>query len=146
MCKRTICGVSALLLLVITFFLVFILRKPVSTPNVEPTPEQGVTRVIEGVGEESTVFLEGTIRKEAIPRELELGDYWYWIYFDTPVLQKNNASGVPLYIDKMQLNPPIEKDFYNIEDFVDKSVEVYGYQTWGYAESSVFQILSLRAL
>ena len=60
------------------------------------------------------------------------------------VLLVNNASGVPTYIDKMQLIPSENEDFYNLESFVDKRVEVYGYQTSGYAESSVFQVEAIR--
>jgi len=44
----------------------------------------------------------------------------------------------------MQLIPSENEDFYNLENFVDKRVEVYGYQTWGYAESSVFQVEAIR--
>ena len=104
------------------------------------------TNVIDSLGEDNPIMLIGTIRKENIPQELELGEYWYWIYFDDPHLLVNNASGVPIYIDKIQVNPPKETDFYSIEEFVDKKVEIYGYQTWGYAESSVFQVVSLREL
>jgi hypothetical protein len=84
------------------------------------------------------------LKKESIPAELELGEYWYWIYFEKPVLLVNSASGVPTYVDKMQLIPSENEDFYNLENFVDKRVEVYGYQTWGYAESSVFQVEAIR--
>lgn len=100
--------------------------------------------VIDSTGQGDEIFLYGTLKKEPIPQELELGDYWYWLYFDNPHLLINNASGVPLYVDKIQVNPPENKDMYDIENFVDKKVEVYGYQTWGYAESSVFQAVSMR--
>ncbi|MBW6441403.1 hypothetical protein K0B04_00640, partial [Patescibacteria group bacterium] len=83
------------------------------------------------------------IKKEDIPEELELGDDWYWLYFNEPHLLVNNSLGIPIYIDKMQLNPPMD-DFYDIDEFLNTDVEVYGYQTWGYAESSVFQIEAIR--
>jgi hypothetical protein len=102
------------------------------------------TNVINSVGANNPTFLYGVIEKEEIPEELELGDYWYWMYFEKPLLLVNNASGSPMYVDKIQLTPPENKDFYDIEGFVGKKVEAYGYQTWGYAESSVFQVSAIR--
>ncbi len=102
------------------------------------------TQIINSLGEDIGQMLIGTIKKETIPEELELGDYWYWMYFEPQALLVNNAFGNPLYIGKIQINPPEAQDIYPIDDFLYKQVEVYGYQTWGYAESSVFQALSLR--
>jgi len=99
---------------------------------------------INSTGKNDPIFLYGNLKKEKIPEEFELGDYWYWVYFKEPLLLINNAAGVPIYIEKMQVNPPATKDFYDIDDFVDKNVEVYGYQTFGYAESSVFQIEAIK--
>ncbi len=94
------------------------------------------------------VTLRGIIKKEPIPPELELGDYWYWFYFDEPYLLKNNARGIPLYIEKIEVFPAERqhKGIYDIDEFLDAKVEIYGYQTWGYAESSVIQILSIAQL
>jgi len=116
----------------------------ISAPALSEQTEPG--KVIDSIGEAEPILLRATVKKEPIPQELELGDFWYWLYFDEPHLLVNNAAGVPMYINKIQANTPIAADFYDIEDFVDKKVEVYGYQTWGYAESSVFQIISLREL
>lgn len=106
------------------------------------TPAQG--SVIKSSGPNEPIFLYGMIKKEEIPEELDLGDYWYWLYFAKPHLLVNNASGVPMYVDKIQLNAPQNTDIYVIDDFIDINVEVYGYQTWGYAESSVFQAEAIR--
>ena len=114
-----------------------------SCPVVDDTVKMP-TIAIEDVGQGNELFLYGDLKKESIPAELELGEYWYWIYFEKPVLLVNSASGVPTYVDKMQLIPSENEDFYNLENFVDKRVEVYGYQTWGYAESSVFQVEAIR--
>ncbi len=102
------------------------------------------SRVIDSVGQNNKIFLYGNLKKEAIPEELQLGEYWYWLYFEEPHFLVNNASGVPMYIEKIQVNPSENVDFYNIDEFIDKKVEIYGYQTWGYAESSVFQTVSIR--
>jgi len=102
------------------------------------------TQVIDAVGANNSVFIYGTLKKEEIPQELELGDYWYWMYFEKPLLMVNNSSGVPMYVDKIQVLPSQSTDIYDVEQFLDKEVELYGYQTWGYAESSVFQINSIR--
>jgi len=93
-----------------------------------------------------TFTVRGVIKKEKIPEELELGEDWYWIYFDEPYLLKNNASGWPQYIDKLQLVPPQDTAFYKIDDYLDSPVEIYGYNSWGYAESSVIQIISIAKL
>ncbi|HXK52841.1 hypothetical protein H6802_00305 [Candidatus Nomurabacteria bacterium] len=108
--------------------------------------EKDQDRVIEFTGEDNPIFLQGTLKKENIPDELELGDYWYWIYFEEPYLLMNNASGLPLYIDKIQVLRPNSKDFYDLEKYIDKKVEIHGYQTWGYSESSVFQAIAIREL
>ena len=102
------------------------------------------TQAINAVGENNPIFIYGTLNKEEIPQDLELGEYWYWLYFDKPLLLVINASGVPMYVDKIQVLPPATKDFYDTDSFVGKKVELYGYQTWGYAESSVFQINAIR--
>ena len=113
-------------------------------PNVKI--DKNEPKIINAVGENYPLIIEGIIKKEEIPAELELGDYWYWIHFDEPYLLVNNASGTPMYIEKMQLNPPENAEMYDLEEFLDTKVEVFGYQTWGYAESSVFQVLSLRKI
>ena len=101
-------------------------------------------QVINAVGANNPVFVYGSLKKEEIPQELELGNYWYWLYFENPLLLVNNASGVPMYVDKIQVLPPQSVEIYDLENFLDKDVELYGYQTWGYAESSVFQINAIR--
>ena len=93
-----------------------------------------------------TFTVRGVIKKEKIPEELELGEDWYWIYFDEPYLLKNNASGWPQYIDKLQLVPPQDAAFYKIDDYLDSPVEIYGYNSWGYAESSIIQVISIAKL
>lgn len=77
-------------------------------------------------------YFTGTIKKEKIPLELELGDYWYWLYFDEPYLLEQNAAGFPMNVDKIEIYPYTE-----IETFIDKHVTIYGYFSGGYAESTV---------
>lgn len=91
------------------------------------------------------IQVKGTIKKEKIPVELELGDYWYWLYFDEPYLLRNNAVGVPIYIDKIELTNP-ESDFYKLSDYIDKHILLAAKQTWGYAESSVFEPVAITVL
>ena len=101
-------------------------------------------QIIKATGENNPTFIYGTLKEEGIPEELELGEYWYWLYFDKPLLLVNNASGVPMYIEKIQVLPPQDTDIYDMKKFLDKEVELYGYQTWGYVESSVFQVSAIR--
>ena len=148
--KRNISNLVLVVLLILNLIFLGILiirNKNKSQESATPVREiKKEERVIAEVGEENPTTLIATIKKEVIPPELELGDYWYWAYFGEPYLQVNNAAGVPMYIDKIQLNPPTNQDFYNLDNFTDKKVEIYGYQTWGYAESSVFQVLAIREL
>ncbi len=97
------------------------------------TPETTVPE-----NEQALVTFTGTLRKEEIPAELELGDYWYWIYFDEPYTLEQNAAGFPMDIDKIQVNPP-QREEMGMDTFDGKHVEIKGYITWGYAESSVIQ-------
>ena len=103
------------------------LEKTVVTPEaIVPATEQALTT------------FTGTLRKEEIPAELELGDYWYWIYFDEPYTLEQNAAGIPMDVDKMQVNPPTGEEV-DMDSFDGQHVEIKGYITWGYAESSVIQ-------
>ena len=90
---------------------------------------------------ETPVALEtfvGTLKKERIPAELELGDYWYWLYFDEPYLLEQNARGIPMDVDKLQVNAP-EREAEGMDIFDGQHVEIKGNIAWGYAESSVIQ-------
>ncbi|MBI2414415.1 hypothetical protein HYV31_01025 [candidate division WWE3 bacterium] len=94
---------------------------------------------------DETEVSRGIIKKEIIPKELELGDYWYWIYFDEPYLLKDNASGFPRYVSKIQVSPSqnIAKDF---DEMVNIPVEIFSRKSWGYAESNLFEILAITKL
>ena len=80
----------------------------------------------------------GTLKKEPIPTELELGNYWYWLYFDEPYTLEENSAGFPMEIDKMQVNPPVREE-PGMDIYDGQHVEIKGNITWGYAESSVIQ-------
>lgn len=84
----------------------------------------------------------GTIKKEEIPVELDLGDYWYWIYMDAPLLVEDNAQGRPMNFKKIQIESPTP-EVLNLDEFLDKKVEVSGNIGWGYAESNVFNAVSI---
>jgi hypothetical protein len=91
--------------------------------------------------------IRGTIKKEIIPPELDLGDgYWYWFYFDEPFLNKESANGLPMLTEKLQVFPPKDVENYDIENFLNKRVEAFGNMTWGYAESNVIQLIAIRTL
>lgn len=90
------------------------------------------------------IVFSGKIQNERIPPELELGDNWYWIYFDKPFLLENNSSGKPINVDKLQVIFPTGETQSDIDKYINKEVEVTGTLTWGYAESSVIQIKSVK--
>lgn len=82
-------------------------------------------------------------------KDLDLGDSWYWLIIDEPYLLENNASGVPKYVDKLQVSPI--KGGMNItnktlDDFSGIHVEVAGHMGWGYAESVVIEPIAITAL
>lgn len=89
-------------------------------------------------------YFTGTIKKEKIPLELELGDYWYWLYFDEPYLLEENAAGFPMNVEKLQISFAENTSNDKIEEFTDKHVTVQGYLTWGFAESTVIAAESIE--
>lgn len=116
------------------------------------TSDTSVPTIFKEDGEKSEVNslatdfrIRGMIRKEKIPVELELGDYWYWMYFNEPFLLENSASGIPQYINKIQVVEAAQ-NFFTLENFLDKQVEVAGNIGWGYAESNVFNIVAIVIL
>ena len=117
-------------------------EKAVEKESVAPIPAKSV--VIGTTEQQSHFFLYGKLKKEPIPEEIELGDFWYWVYFDEPHLLVDNALGVPQYVDKLEVYPPQYEDYYEIEEFIDEKVEIYGYLISGYAEDTVFQITAIR--
>jgi len=121
---------------------IFQLKSEITTK--ETTPKSTNSIVIGSVDENETQFLTGTLKKEKIPVELDLGDYWYWLYFDNSALLLNNAMGYPLYIDKIQVVLGEAKDLYSLDEFDGKKVEVFGKQSWGYAESSIFEVYAIK--
>jgi hypothetical protein len=89
--------------------------------------------------------IKGTIKKEKIPPELDLGDYWYWIYLNEPLLIENNSSGIPMYVEKIELSNTHPSNV-GIEPFLDRQVAVSGSIGWGYAESNVFNVVSISLI
>lgn len=91
------------------------------------------------------IIFRGIIRKDKIPAELQLGDYFTMIYFDEPYLLEDNASGKPVYMKSMQVNEPVDGSA-KVSDYTGKHVEILGTLTWGYAESRVVQTVSITEL
>jgi len=94
------------------------------------------------------VTVRGSLKKEKIPEELALGDNSYQLYFDEPFLLLGDASGSPLYINKIQVLLPEANTFpfYDINGFLDNDVEIYGHYTGGYAETVVIQIVAITKI
>ena len=92
-----------------------------------------------------TIHVKGTIREEKIPPELELGDTWFWFYFDEPYYQEQNAVGYPIYIDKIQISDNAEPKV-DLAKYKDKHVQLDANQTWGYAESEVFEAFAVTVI
>jgi hypothetical protein len=92
-----------------------------------------------------TFTVKGTVRKEVIPEELELGEYWYWFYFDDPYLLVENAVGYPLFIEKLQITDSIYSNF-KIEEYINKHVILNFQLGAGYAESTVMEPIAIMTL
>ena len=109
--------------------------------------------VIKAVGVNNPMFLHGKIVKEAIPSqdsvEEEVGEkdveYIYFLEFERQHLLVNNSKGAPVYIDKIQLTSPVNNELYDVEAFVGKEVEIYGYQVLTLTGEEAFQILSVKS-
>ena len=114
--------------------------------------------IIKAVGVNNPMFLHGKLIKEALPsKELieentvndEVEDkeikYVYFLEFERQHLLVNNSKGAPVYINKIQLTPPVNDELYDVEDFVEKEVEIYGYQVPVLTGDAVFQMLSVKS-
>ena len=117
-------------------------KSKVSSPEIPNEKQKSV--VIDSVGPQETFFLYGTLKKEDTPEEYKFGDFWYWVYFEEPHLLVNNASGVPQYIDRIEVYAPETESAYNIDEFDGKKVEVHGYIISDYTGSVSFQIDAIR--
>lgn len=129
--------------LFISFYNFFYLRNLENRlKGIEKSLSGSILETLDGINPvEAPVISEtfvGTLKKEQIPAELELGDYWYWLYFDEPYLLEDNARGIPMNVDKLQVNPPA-REVEGMDVFDGQHVEIRGNITWGYAESSVIQ-------
>jgi hypothetical protein len=116
--------------------------------------------VIKAVGANNPMLLHGKLVKEAVlvqkivesqelieegvEEEEEVEDV-YFLEFENQHLLVNNSTGVPVYIERIQLIPPVNKDLYDMEDFVEKKVEVYGYQNFVLNSEETFQVLSVKS-
>lgn len=119
-------------------------RSLISSLDTKPIPQPPESKAeVTDLGKNYKYFT-GTIRKEKIPAELELGDYWYWIYFDEPYLLEENAAGFPMNVEKLQISFAENTNNNKIEEFTDKHVTVHGYLTWGFAESTVIAAESVE--
>jgi hypothetical protein len=87
----------------------------------------------------------GIIRYEKIPEEMQLGDYWYIMYFDEPYLLEENASGRPVYMKSLEITE-FKDGFHKIDNFINKHVEVSGNYGWGYAESTLIEPVAIAEL
>jgi hypothetical protein len=81
----------------------------------------------------------GTMVKERIPQELDLGEYWYRLYFNEPYYLEDNASGTPQYVNSLQVILPPESSEDDYPFYEGAQVMIGGYLSWGYAESRVIQ-------
>jgi len=132
---------------VIFLFLCFVYLIP-SKIKENTTSNQVFPETINNINNDSQgkIVVKGIIKKEKIPQELELGDFWYWVYFDSPLYLENNASGEPSYVHKIEVYPPGTIQTAAFEAFLNKHVEIDGSWTGGYAESSVIQIDALKII
>lgn len=77
----------------------------------------------------------GVIKKEKIPEEYALGDYWYIFYFDKP--QIIETAGGDMMRDSLQIQA---STIDSLEGHLDKKVTVKGRLSYGYAESRIILV------
>lgn len=94
------------------------------------------------------ISLTGQLKIERIPAELELREYWYWLYLDNPYNLEDNSSGKPQSIKKIQIITDIQQDEESgkngyLDSFVDQKVTATGSFSSGYSESTVLLVKNL---
>ena len=122
----------------------FIDRGMVQNPTKEISRDSNTSSIEENDNSQNKIIhkIKGIIKKEKIPQELELGEYWYWIYLDEPLLIENNSLGIPMHVEKIQL-ANVQSNYVDMTPYLNKKVEVSGSIGWGYAESNVFNVVSV---
>jgi hypothetical protein len=120
----------------------FVIQNGIKTTIIQPTAPINTEKDISKDKPLTSLVFKGILKKEKIPVELELGNTWYWMYFDKPFLLENNASGRPQYMDKLQVIPS-QNNTISIDKLLGKHIQIKGNLTWGYAESNVIQIESI---
>lgn len=112
-----------------------IIYRPItSDKNSISTPE-----VAMDAPEEYTV--KGVIKREKIPEDLDIGDYWNILYFEKPFLLEDNSSGKPMFINKIEVGY-----LQQLDEYLNKQVEITGALGWGYAESRTLSIKLIKIL
>ncbi|OGC45333.1 hypothetical protein A2V49_00810 [candidate division WWE3 bacterium RBG_19FT_COMBO_34_6] len=94
---------------------------------------------------ETMKTFKGVIKKEEVPKELELGDYWYFLYFDEPYLCTQCATGFPVFMEKIEIWST-GKIPVNLDNYINKHVITAGTLGWGYAESTIFSAEAIAEL
>jgi hypothetical protein len=112
--------------------------------TVAPTP----TISVEAPNE--ILKFRGVVKSDpAYAKENDLPGDWYWLVFDEPYLLKENATGIPMYMNELQIYP-IEKGVNimnkTLSDFEGTHVEVAGHLGWGYAESKIIEPVAITSL
>jgi hypothetical protein len=122
----------------------FIDRGMVQNPTKEISRDSNTSSIEENDNSQNKIIhkIKGIIKKEKIPQELELGEYWYWIYLDEPLLIENNSLGIPMHVEKIQL-ANTSMNYVDMTPYLVREVEVSGSIGWGYAESNVFNVVSV---
>ncbi|OGC46672.1 hypothetical protein A2713_02220 [candidate division WWE3 bacterium RIFCSPHIGHO2_01_FULL_35_17] len=114
--------------------------------NTEDGSKNTSEPVMGSLGEKVTAL--GVIKKEQIPADLELGEYWYWFYFDKPFLLENNSYGYPMMINKIQIvaGTNYKNADEKLDEYLDKKLEINGELSWGYAESRIIVLDSFEQM
>ena len=93
-------------------------------PMEDPTPDDTPLMAYE------PVTFSGVIKKENIPAEYQLGEFWYVFYFDTPQLIESGEGET--YKDSLVIQA---STIDSLEPYLEKNVTVNGRLTWGVAET-----------
>lgn len=92
------------------------------------------------------ITFTGMIKKEKIPTEMQLpGEFWYWMYFDKPFINRYSMAGEPVNESKLQILKPVDPNV-NIESFLNKHVKVVGKIGYGISESNVIETKSIELI
>ncbi|MBD3366053.1 hypothetical protein GF360_01780 [candidate division WWE3 bacterium] len=98
----------------------------------------------EKISKENSVFV-GILKKERIPEELQLGDYWYQLYLNKAIQPITASGNKDTKLNKLEVYLPEDLN-KNANSYLNVPIQIEGELSWGYAESRIIKAEKLHLL